>query len=130
MLRNKHVPPPPMRLNLQRPKSLLTEFLRQNLPDQILAFDAEGIVYFDRYPDPQFPIDQHNSSNWPLDAQMAHLERDLQLRDAVFPRHVELVRYGYLARNDHDHSFNNALFHIDGVLLRKSIGIHDVAGSC
>lgn len=114
MLNKNHASLPLMRLNLDRPKNLLVAFLQQSQPNRILALDADGLVYFDRDPDSQSQIDRTNSSNWPLDTCMADLEKDLQLRDAVLPRYVELFRYGYLARHHSNHAFDVCLVHING----------------
>lgn len=114
MLARSSSSPPALRLNLQRPKPLLMEFLKGYRPTKILAFDSEGYCYFDCRPDTAARQDNGNEMNWPLKDQAADLEQDLQLRDTIFPRHISLIRQGYLARRHASPLGDGDVLHIDG----------------
>lgn len=105
---------PAFRPNLHRPKPLLVECLRRARPSKVLAFDAEGCVYFDLQLDAFASSEKRQYMNWPLAPEEADLEQNLQLRDAIFTRHIELIRCGYLAHHGAKPLGQGDVIHLDG----------------
>lgn len=114
MLANLRSSPPAFRLNLHRPKPLLVEFLSRYHATRIIAFDAEGSVYFDCEADAFCQSEQPQNMNWPLHGADVDAEKNLQLRDAIFPRHIEIIRQGYLAHHCAKPLGDGDVLHIDG----------------